>query len=133
MEGYLVRWGQQIRRRRKGSPTMEFIVLIPCVLFMCMVIWQFVITGIAVMEAQSLVKEGARLAEASGKYAAEESRGRRAFGIYNNYYKLVSYRVQKKSGEGQVVATADVEIKILFDVAKPIRYKTSAKVPIYDY
>lgn len=128
LKGYLVRWAQQLRRRRKGSPTMEFIVILPCVLFICAVIWQFVVTGIAVMEAQSLVKEGARLAESSGNYLAEERRGRKAFGIYSNYYRLESYKV--KSQGGQVVATADVKINILFDVADPIRYKTSAKVPM---
>lgn len=98
-----------------------------------MVIWQFVIAGIAVMEAQSLVKEGARLAEASGKYDEEERRGKKAFGIYNNYYTLKSYNVSKNSEKSEVVAKAKVEIKILFDVATPIRYETSASVPIYKY
>ncbi|PRZ13273.1 TadE-like protein [Laceyella sediminis] len=115
-------------RKRKGSATLEFITIIPLVFFMCLVVWQFFVAGMAVMETQSLVKEGVRLTASSGKPEKEEARGKKVFPNTEDYH-LSSYEVKIK--DGQVIAKAKTEIDIVFlPGSSSVSFETKAKSPV---
>lgn len=119
--------GKTVRRFRKGSATLEFITILPLVFMMCLFVWQFVVAGMAVMETQTLVKEGARLAAQSGDADREEKRGLEAFPATRDY-RLISYRVQIR--DGQATASAETEIDAVFLPLPSFKYTTSAKAPV---
>ncbi|MFC7443317.1 TadE/TadG family type IV pilus assembly protein [Laceyella putida] len=113
--------------RNKGSVTLEFIVVIPLVIFMCLFVAQFVVAGMAVLETQHFVKDGVRLAASSGKPKKEEERGKKEFGNSHNYW-LSSYKVKIK--DEQVVASADTKIRCIFLPIEPFTYHYSTKTPV---
>lgn len=124
--GRIWRWQN---RKMKGSVTLEFIVVLPLVVFMCMFVAQFVVAGMAVLETQNFVKDGARLAASSGKLKKEEVRGKREFNNNHNYW-LSSYRVKRKGG--QLVTTAETKIRCIFLPIEPFTYQYSAKSPMIE-
>lgn len=120
---------QFFRGSRKGAATLEFVTILPPVIFMCIFVWQFIVIGMAVMEAQSVLKEGVRLAASSGDAKLAEREGRSSF-QGSDYYSLDSYKVEIK--DEKAVAKAKVRIKVLFMSSSPFTYSSSAKTPIYD-
>ncbi len=83
----------------------------------------------AVLEAQSVLKEGVRLAASSGNAKEAEKKGRLSF-QESDYYSLDSYQVEIK--DQRATAKAKVKIKVLFMSSSPFTYTSSAKTPIYD-
>ncbi|GGA51925.1 hypothetical protein GCM10007416_26280 [Kroppenstedtia guangzhouensis] len=120
---------QFFRGSRKGAATIEFVTVLPLVIFMCLFVWQFIVIGMAVMEAQSVLKEGVRLAASSGDAKLAEREGRSSF-QGSDYYSLDSYQVEIK--DEKAIAKAKVRIKVLFMSSSPFTYSSSAKTPIYD-
>lgn len=54
----------QIKKRiqeEKGSFTLEFIMVMPYYLFLLLILWQAVASGITIMQAQSAVNEAAKI------------------------------------------------------------------------
>lgn len=118
-----------IPKGRKGAATLEFVTVLPLVILMCLVVWQLVVAGMAVLEAQSVLKKGVRLAASSGNAKEAEKKGRLSF-QESDYYSLDSYQVEIK--DQRATAKAKVKIKVLFMSSSPFTYTSSAKTPIYD-
>ncbi|MFD1424528.1 TadE/TadG family type IV pilus assembly protein [Laceyella tengchongensis] len=114
-------------RRNKGSVTLEFIMVIPLVIFMCLFVGQFVVTGMAVLETHHFVKDGVRSAASSGKPQNEEKQGKVRFDKTSHYW-LSDYEVKIK--DGQVIATAVTKIKWIFLPIDPFTYQYVAKSPV---
>jgi hypothetical protein len=94
---------------------------------MCLFVWQFVVAGMAVLETETLVKEGARQAARSGSAEREEKRGKEAFRNTGDY-RLLSYRVKIRDGQAEV--HAETEIDAVFLQLPSFRYHASAKAPV---
>ncbi|SMO80423.1 peptidoglycan DD-metalloendopeptidase family protein [Melghirimyces algeriensis] len=118
-----------ISKGRKGAATLEFVMILPLVILMCVVVWQLIVAGMALWEAQSALKNGVRLAASSGSAKEAEREGRSSF-QGSDYYSLDSYKVEIK--DKQAIAKAKVKIKVLFMSSSPITYTSSAKTPLYD-
>lgn len=118
-----------IPKGRKGAVTIEFVTVLPLVILMCLFVWQLVVAGMAVLEAQSVLKKGVRLAASSGNAKEAESKSRSSFQA-SDYYSLDSFEVEIK--DQRAIAKAEVEIKFLFMSAPSFTYSSSAKTPIYD-
>ncbi|MFD1408544.1 hypothetical protein ACFQ49_10340 [Kroppenstedtia eburnea] len=78
---------------KKGSATLEFITILPLVIFMCLFVWQLIVAGMAVFETQWVLKEGVRIAASSGSTKEAENKARSAFHA-SDYYSLDSYKVK---------------------------------------
>lgn len=118
-----------LKSRKKGSATLEFITVLPLVIFMCLFVWQLIVAGMAVFETQWVLKEGVRIAASSGSAKEAENKARVAFHA-SDYYSLDSYKV--KIQDEKAVAKAKVRIKVLFMSSSPFTYSSSAKTPVYD-
>lgn len=118
-----------ILKGRKGAVTLEFVTVLPLVILMCVFVWQLIVAGMAVLEAQGVLKEGVRMAASSGNAKEAERKGRSSF-QGSDYYSLDSYKVEIK--DQKAIAKAKVKIKILFMSSAPFTYSSSAKTPIYE-
>jgi len=64
----------KILRREKGSATIEFLAMVPLVLFIMMVFWQFLVAGYAVIISQSAVNEAAKTYSVTGDSSKAEEK-----------------------------------------------------------
>ncbi|MBD1372422.1 pilus assembly protein [Hazenella sp. IB182357] len=117
------------RLTRKGSATLEFITMLPLVFFMCLFVWQFVISGMAVMETQTLVRDGVRLVSYSKNVGQEEKRGKKSFDATKDY-RLIHYEVKVKDGIAKAKATTRIEI--VFYPTQSFQYDFEAASPIIE-
>ncbi len=115
--------------KKKGSVTIEFITVLPLVFFMCLFVWQFFVSGMAVMETRTLVRDGVRLAAATNNIEETEEKSKDAFPNTGNYY-LSEFDVKILEKDGQVQATAKTKVEYVFLPLPPFTYEYSAKAPL---
>lgn len=117
------------RSHRKGSVTLELITIIPLVVLMCLVVWQFVVAGMAVSETQSMLKDTVRYAALTGDEKKAKKKGQDSFSKSNHYY-LHSLNVKIEKGKAK--ATAKTKIKFVFFSLPPFTYESKAQAPVID-
>lgn len=120
--GFLV-WN---RTQRKGSVTLEFVVLLPLFILLSLIAWQLFLSGMAVIDTHAAVRDAVRVASTTGDTNEAEEKGKDSFG-QSRGYKLK--RLDVKIEDGEAIAKAKVEIPILFMASKPITYETEEKAP----
>src|SRR5690606_36628499 len=114
-------------KHRKGSITLEHVVLFPVFIILSLIVWQLILSGIAVMDTHAALRDAARVASTTGDTDKAEKQGKESFG-QSGSYKLK--RLDVKIENDEVIATAKVEIPILFMASAPITYETEEKVPV---
>lgn len=119
----IVEWS---RKHRKGSATLEHIVLFPLFIILSLVVWQLILSGMAVMDAHAAVRDAIRVASTTGDIDQAEKQGKNSFG-QSGSYKLK--RLEVKIENEEAIAKAEVEIPILFMASTPITFKTEEKAP----
>ncbi|MBS7531744.1 pilus assembly protein [Hazenella sp. IB182353] len=119
----------RLLKNDKGSATVEFLTVMPLVVFMCLFVWQFYVAGIAIMETNNLVREGVRIAAESKNEKKEEKRGMKVFPVRDNF-KLETYDVVYKKDKVRI--KAETSIEYVFLPFPPFTYKTSAQAPIIE-
>lgn len=126
LKGILVRFLVWNRTQRKGSVTLEFVVLLPLFILLCLIAWQLFLSGMAVIDTHAAVRDAVRVASTTGDTDEAEKQGKNSFG-QSGSYKLK--RLDVKIEDGEAIAKAKVEIPILFLASKPITYETEEKAP----
>ncbi|SDD09282.1 TadE-like protein [Melghirimyces thermohalophilus] len=128
------KWITMIRkfshRRRKGASTIEFVIILPLFFVLCMVVWQFVITGMAVMDTQAALRDAVKVAATTGNVEKAEKLGKESFGD-STQYVLDDFEVEIKDGEA--FAKAKTQVPILFMTTEPYTYENSSKAPVLEF
>lgn len=112
---------------RKGSITLEYVVLFPVFIFFSLVAWQLFITGMALMDTHAAIRDAVRVASTTGDTDQAKEQGKKSFG-QSNTYKLKKLHIKIENDEA--IAKAKVEIPILFMSSTPITYETEEKAPV---
>lgn len=115
--------------QKKGSVTIEFVLIIPLFVMMAMVIWQFAIAGLAVINTQSALRDAIRVATVTHDINAARKEAYKSFG-YASDYRLKNVEIQ--IGHDNVIAKATTEIDILFMKSNSFHYKRTAQAPLVD-
>lgn len=122
------RWlRDQSQKHRKGASTTEFLVLSPIFVLCALIIWQFIITGMAVMDTHAAVRDAVKVTSTTGDKEKGEKQGEKSFGK-KEQYKLKDIKVVVKKGVAE--AYASTEIPILFMDSSPFQYEASSKAPL---
>lgn len=120
----LVRFSQ---RHREGAATLEFTVVLPLFFLLCLVIWQLIVVGMAVMDTQAALRDAVKLAATTGDTKEAIKQGRSSFGS-SNQYELSSFKVEIKNNK--VHASAKTKIPVLFMSSSPFTYDNTAEAPV---
>ena len=120
----LLNWN---RYHRKGSITLEYVVLFPVFIFLSLVAWQLFVVGMALMDTHAAIRDAVRVASTTGDTDQAKEQGEKSFG-QSDTYKLKKLDVKIKDDEA--IAKAKVEIQILFMASKPITFETEEKAPV---
>lgn len=115
------------QKRRKGASTTEFLVLTPLFILCALVIWQFIITGMAVMDTHAAVRDAVKVASTTNDKDKGKKQGEKSFGK-KSAYKLEEMKVVIKDGVAE--AYASTKIPILFMKSAPFEYGTSSEAPL---
>lgn len=115
------------RYHRKGSITLEYVVLFPVFIFLSLVAWQLFVAGMALMDTHAAIRDAVRVASTTGDTEQAEEQGEKSFG-QSDTYKLKKLDVKIENDEA--IAKAKVEIQILFMASKPITFETEEKAPV---
>lgn len=114
---------------RKGSVTVEFILIIPAFVMLSLVVWQMAVAGLAVINTQAALRDAVRVAAVSNDPAKARQQAIQSFGNSSDYrLRDISVSIQ---GD-KAVARATTEIDILFANLTPITYTRTAQAPILD-
>lgn len=127
MYSVMVRIFEWSRRHRKGSITLEHVVLFPVFIILSLIVWQLILAGIAVMDTHAALRDAVRVASTTGDTDKAEEQGKDSFG-QSGSYKLERLKVKIENDEA--IAQAKVEIPILFMASKPITYETEKTAPV---
>lgn len=115
------------RKHRKGSITLEHVVLFPVFILLSLIVWQLILSGIAVMDTNAALRDAVRVASTTGDTDEAEEQGKDSFGQTGSY-KLKSLDVKIENDEA--IAKAKVEIPILFMASTPFTFETEKKAPV---
>lgn len=112
---------------KKGSATLEFLSILPLVVLMCLLVWQFVVAGVAVMDSQSLVSEAVRYASTTHNEKEAKKQALKKFGD-SGYHEIKHFQI--KVEKGQAIAKVETKIKLVFLRDLAFSYKTMKKAPV---
>ncbi|SFJ36632.1 hypothetical protein SAMN05421852_10869 [Thermoflavimicrobium dichotomicum] len=110
----------------RGAVTVEFIMILGLVVLLCMLVWELVLIGVAVLDTKVLVRDSANMAAGHPELKQVEKRTRSAFGLFSNY-QIQSFSIKIK--HGQAVATAQVKIQMVLPRFS-IFYTETAVAPV---
>lgn len=120
----LISWSQN---HRKGAATTEFVILLPTFLLCCLVIWQLVVAGMAVIDTHAAVRDAVKVASSTGDKEKGEEQGKESFGKSSAYeLETLTVKIEDEIAE----ASAKTKIPILFMKSSPFHYETSSEAPV---
>ncbi|MDR6227065.1 hypothetical protein [Desmospora profundinema] len=113
--------------RRKGSVTLESIVILTLFLLMTLFVWQFVVAGIAILETQDWLTRASRdLSIGEPKKDVEE--------LAKERFKSASYHTLKaidlKVEDGQATVKAEIGIQPIIKGFPVFPYQTEVVTPV---
>ncbi|TCP69224.1 M23 family metallopeptidase [Baia soyae] len=121
----IVCWSQS---KRKGSATLEMVSMLPLYILLALLIWQLAIAGLAVVDAQSAMRDALHVAAQTRDEEQAEKDGKAAFGE-GKQYQLTKLSVDIKGEEA--TAKAEIKIPIIFmDDTSPITYEFESTSPL---
>ncbi|SFJ36664.1 M23 family metallopeptidase [Thermoflavimicrobium dichotomicum] len=124
-------WLQRIQRHQKGTMTLEYIVALPMFFLLGLVLWQFVIAGLAMMDTHSALRGAMQVFVTTKSSDRAKKQAMRSFG-QQKPYRLQSFLIKIRGNE--VLAVATTEIPIFFARMKPLIYKKELRSPfLQDY
>lgn len=127
MKKHIRRWMLHSQRYRRGAATIEFMVILPLFFLLGLVVWQLVLTGMAVVDTQAAVRDTVRVVSTSGDKEKGVKEGKDSFGSPEGY-SLKKLKV-KIEGE-EVLVKATTKIPLLFMDSSPFTYQTQSKAPM---
>lgn len=116
-------------KKRSGSATVEFVLVIPFFLLMVLVVWQFAVAGLAVLDTQAALRDAVRVAAIEKDPGAAIQQAKASFGKSGAYRASFDVDI----GSDRAVVTAKTEIDIVFASGlPPITFTRSAVAPVLD-
>jgi Flp pilus assembly protein TadG len=116
-------------KERSGSATVEFVLVIPFFLLMALVVWQFAVAGLAVLDTQAALRDAVRVAAIEKDPGAAIQQAKASFGKSGAYRASFDVNI----GSDRAVVTAKTEIDIVFASGlPPITFTRSAVAPVLD-
>lgn len=103
--------GKAILNDERGSATIEFLSMVPLVLLMMLIFWQFLVAGYAVIVTQSAANEAAKVYSVTKDSAEAENAARK---VINNAGNNLSLRSAAPSGNKKFTITVNVDMHLLF-------------------
>jgi ABC-type transport system involved in cytochrome bd biosynthesis fused ATPase/permease subunit len=116
------------RRHRRGSPTVEFILLVPFFILCLLLLWQLVILGMAVMHTQAAVRDVARVMALTNDKEQAEVQAEQSFPDMESYRKEQVW-IETKDGQAQVKIKTEVDL-VLLQVPYRFYLEEEASAPI---
>jgi Flp pilus assembly protein TadG len=116
------------RRHRRGSPTVEFIMLVPFFILCLLLLWQLVILGMAVMHTQAAVRDVARVMALTNNEEQARTQAGQSFPDMESYRKEHVW-IETKDGQAQVKIKTEVDL-VLFQVPYRFYLEEQASAPI---
>lgn len=120
-----VRWSRQHRR---GSPTVEFIMLIPCFILCLLLLWQLVILGMAIMHTEAAVRDVARVMALTNDEQKAKEQAYQSFPNMGNY-QIEQLQIKKKDGQAVVKIKTKVFL-VLLQIPYQFHLQEQASAPI---
>jgi len=102
---------RKITRDEQGSATIEFLAMVPLVLFLTFVFIQFLMVGYSVIITQSALNEASKVYATTGNTEKAE---KAAKDILSTSGKNVIYKNFQIKGNTDFTATIDVELNLIF-------------------
>lgn len=105
-----MKWKKKLQEE-KGSSTIEFLAMIPLVLFIMMVFFQFIIVGYCIIVTQSAASEAAKvysLTQSAGEAQAAASK------IIDTTGDSLRLKSVTSSGSKEFETTVNVELNLMF-------------------
>ncbi|MFD1395690.1 peptidoglycan DD-metalloendopeptidase family protein [Kroppenstedtia eburnea] len=127
MLSFFQRIAEKSRSHRKGASTTEFLVLTPLFILCALIIWRFIITGMAVMDTHAAVRDAVKVASTTADQDQGKKQGKKSFGE-KSQYKLEELKVVIKDGVAE--AYASTKIPVLFMESAPFEYEASSEAPV---
>lgn len=118
------------RSHRKGSPTVEFVMVIPFFILMALVVWQMAVAGMAVMDTQAALRDSVRVAAMTQNEDEASQQAYKSFGE-NGSYRISDLEVDIGDENAVVRATTEVDL-IFLNVTTPIQFEHEAEAPILE-
>ena len=115
------------RKHRKGASTVEVLVLSPLFVLCGLAIWQFAVTGLAVLDTHAAVRDAVKVASTTADKEEGEDQGEKSFGT-KEQYELEDLKVVIEDGIAK--AYASTKIPVLFMDSTPYSYETSSEAPL---
>ncbi|MRG29340.1 peptidoglycan DD-metalloendopeptidase family protein [Laceyella tengchongensis] len=115
-------------RRKKGASTTEFIVIMPLFFLLALVVWQLVVAGLAVLDAQAAIRDAVKVASTEGDEEKAKEQFETSFG---SHQKEAIESFELEIDDQEVIAKAKIKIPIIFAEGMPdMTYNTSSKAPV---
>jgi murein DD-endopeptidase MepM/ murein hydrolase activator NlpD len=125
MIGKLSAWS---RTHRKGASTVEFIIILPLFILLCLVTWQLVVAGRAVMDTQAALRDAVRVASVTGDAEKGKAQFKVTF-MEGKPYQVDSFEIRIDGDE--VKAWAKTRIPLIFMADKStFTYRSTAEAPV---
>lgn len=125
MKSILRKWAQRVHNRRKGASTTEFVTLVPVFMILCLIVWQVILAGQAVLATHAALRDAVRVA-ASGS-GNPKDQAFKSFGKHESF-ELKNLKIETHSGKVKV--KGGTNIPIIFAKSSPIYYSSEAEAPI---
>lgn len=121
----IVCWSQS---KRRGSATIEMVSILPLFLLLALLLWQLAIAGLAVVDAQSAIRDALHVASKTRDEEKAEEDGKASFGK-GKQYKLAELNVDIKGEEA--IVKAEIQIPLIFmKNSKPFTYRFESTAPL---
>ncbi len=116
------------KRQRRGSPTVEFILLVPLFIMCLLMFWQLVILGMAMMQTQAAVRDTARVMALTDDEVEAKAQAHRSLPDMMGY-QMEKLWLKKTDGQVEVKIRTEVEL-VLLQVPYRFHLEEKASAPI---
>lgn len=112
-------WKRLIKENEKGSATIEFLSMVPLVLLIMLIFWQFLVAGYAVIITQTAANEAAKVYSVSevetNPVSAREDAEKAAKKVISNSGKNLEFQDLSTNRTGRdFTMTVKVNMNLLF-------------------
>lgn len=122
---------KSLTRERRGSITVEFIVVLPLVIMAALLVWQMAVAGLAVMDTQVAIRDAVRVAATTGNTEKAEAHGRESFGK-SSYYRLKEFKVEIKDGKAIAQGKTTIDLVFLPNSKDFFTYNQKSETPVIE-
>lgn len=102
---------KKLLKNERGSAIIEFVSMVPLVLLLMMILWQFLVAGYAVIITQSAANEAAKVYSVTGELDTATESAEKVISTSGDNLKMIDVKI---SGSKDFKATVTVDMKLKF-------------------